>query len=49
MTDVHRAGDLELEQDLQYQQRSWEFERIGWIAMSLIASAALEHVWASVP
>jgi hypothetical protein len=41
MPDVHRVGDLELEQDVQYQQRSWAFERIGWIAMSLIAIAAL--------
>jgi protein-L-isoaspartate(D-aspartate) O-methyltransferase len=41
MPDVHRVGDLELEQDMQYQQRSWAFERVGWIAMSLIAIAAL--------
>ena len=41
MTEVHRVGDLELEQDLQYQQRSWMVERVGWIAMSLITIAAL--------
>ena len=41
MTEVHRVGDLELEQDLQYQQQSWTVERVGWVAMSLIAIAAL--------
>lgn len=41
MTDKGKVGDLELEQDLQYQQQSWVFQRIGWAAMSLIALAAL--------
>ncbi|MBK5647525.1 MAG: hypothetical protein I4N51_10885 [Acinetobacter sp.] len=40
MTNTDRVGDLELEQDLQYQQRSWVFQRIGWAAMSVIALAA---------
>ncbi len=41
MTNIQRVGDLEIEQDLQYQQRAWTVERIGWIAMFLIASSAL--------
>lgn len=41
MTNMHPGGDLELEQDLQYQERAWAFERISWAAMSLIAIAAL--------
>ncbi len=41
MANVNKVGDLELEQDLQHQQRTWTFERTGWILMSLIAIAAL--------
>jgi hypothetical protein len=39
--DVHRVGDLELDQDLQYQQRAWIFQRIGWGAIALTTIAAL--------
>lgn len=41
MADIKRVGDLEIGQDLQYQQRSWTVERIGWITMFLITIAAL--------
>jgi hypothetical protein len=36
-----RVNDLEVEQDLDFQQRMWAFERAGWIVMLLVISAAL--------
>jgi hypothetical protein len=36
-----RVGDLELDQDLIYQNREWRVERIGWIILALLVLAAL--------
>jgi hypothetical protein len=36
-----RVGDLELDQDLTYQQREWRAERISWIVATLLLLAAL--------
>ena len=39
-----RVGDLEIDMDLEFQQRDWRFERFGWAAMFLVAAAALTGV-----
>ena len=36
-----RIGDLEVHQDLQHERREWRIERAAWIAMLLLALAAL--------
>src|SRR5215207_519621 len=36
-----QVGDLELDQDLTYQQREWRVERISWIVWLLLIVAAL--------
>jgi hypothetical protein len=41
MPAIIRVGDLEVDQDLEFQQRSWTVQRIGWIVMPLIVLAAL--------
>lgn len=38
---TNRVGDLELDQDLTYQQREWRIERISWIVWALLVLAAL--------
>jgi hypothetical protein len=44
-----RAGDLEVEQDLDFQQRTWALERAGWIVMLLIIAAALAGFFGGGP
>lgn len=41
MAELHRVGDLEIGQDLDYQKRAWTFERVGWIVMGLTAIMGL--------
>lgn len=40
MSDIQRIGDLELNQDLDFQRRSWKVQRIGWALMALVVVAA---------
>jgi hypothetical protein len=41
MAEITRVGDLEIDQDLDFQHRSWMVQRVGWIVMPLIVLAAL--------
>jgi hypothetical protein len=41
MADVKRVGDLEIAEDLPYQQRLWAFQRVSWVVMALIAMGSL--------
>lgn len=41
MGDLHRIGDLEIDQDLDFQRRIWSFQRTGWVVMGVAALAAL--------
>jgi len=38
---LHRLGDLEVSQDLDFEHRSWRVQRIGWVLFSLVLLAAL--------
>ncbi len=49
MTEVRRVGDLELAQDLDYQRRLGTAQRAGWVAMLLLALAALLGLLGSGP
>jgi len=44
-----RIDDLELNQDLDLQRKTWTVQRIGWGGMALIVSAALAGVFGSGP
>ncbi len=41
MSELQRIGDLEIEQDLGYQQREWRVQKFGWAVMALVIMAAL--------
>jgi hypothetical protein len=41
MGDVTRVSDLDIDQDLSFQQRDWQAQRIGWGAMLLVVVAGL--------
>ena len=41
MEERPHSGDLELEEDLDFERRSWIIERIGWAVMVAVAFAAL--------
>ncbi len=44
-----RIGDLEINQDLDVQRRTWTLQRIGWAGMALIVLAALAGVFGDGP
>lgn len=37
---LHRYGDLEINQDLAFEKRTWVFERTGWALMAIVIVAA---------
>jgi hypothetical protein len=41
MAQRNFVGDLEIVQDLNYQRREWRAQRIAWLIMAMIISAAL--------
>lgn len=49
MTTVPHHGDLEIDQDIAFQQREWRAQRVGRIAMLAIILAALAGVFGAGP
>jgi hypothetical protein len=49
MSTLPRVGDLELDQDLKFQRRSWRVQRIGWIIMAIILAAAFLGLFGTGP
>ena len=49
MGNQKRVGDLEIDQDLEFQERDWAAERIGWTAMLLVLLVALLGVFGAGP
>lgn len=45
MANLKRVGDLEIDQDLDYQQRAWIIQRIGWLVIALVTFAGLLGVF----
>jgi hypothetical protein len=41
MAGIQRVGLLEIDQDLDFQQKEWRLQRIGWVVMALLIVAAL--------
>lgn len=46
---MDRVGDLEIDQDLTFQRRSWIVQRTGWTVMALLLVAAMLGVLGSGP
>ncbi len=44
-----RTDDLDVAQDLVFQQRSWVFQKVGWAVMGLLALAGLAGVFGGGP
>lgn len=40
MCIVTRVGDLEIDQDLAYQERDWKAERVGWVVLLAVVLVA---------
>ena len=41
MPETEHVGSIEIEQDLDFQQKSWTVQRVSWIIMLLIAVSGL--------
>lgn len=41
MPDLKRVGNIEIAEDMDFQQKEWLWVRVGWIAMLLVALAGL--------
>ncbi len=41
MSSIHRVDGLEIDQDLDFQRRTWRAQRAGWTVMVILALAAL--------
>ncbi len=40
MEQIPRVGDLDIEQDLDFERRQWHVQRVGWVVFLLILLAA---------
>ncbi len=49
MASLQRVGDLELPQDMAFQEREWIAQRIGWTAMLVISIVALTGLLGAGP
>lgn len=49
MGDIHRVGDLQIGEDLDFQRLSWTVERIGWVVGTLLLLAAVVGLFGSGP
>jgi hypothetical protein len=49
MSDTKDVGDLEIEQDLQFQRRDWRAQRVGWIVMLLLILGTLAGAFGRGP
>ena len=49
MTEPHRVGDLEIEEDLKFQEKEWKIQRAGWVVMLLILVLGLAGIFSTGP
>ncbi len=49
MSSVRRVGDLEVDQDLDFQRRQWRVQRIAWVTMAAIVLVALLGLFGTGP
>ena len=46
---MNRVGDLEIDQDMAFQERGWRLQRAAWVAMLLVIVAALLGLFGTGP
>lgn len=49
MSDIQRIGDLEIDQDLDFQRREWRVQRVLWAATALLLVLALLGLFGTGP
>jgi hypothetical protein len=49
MSELKRVGDLEITQDLDFQQKEWKVERIGWVIIALFILAGFIGLFGQGP
>lgn len=49
MSTLGRVGDLEIDQDLEFQRRSWAVQRVGRVVVGLLVLAALLGLFGAGP
>jgi hypothetical protein len=49
MAPPHRVGELEIAEDIRFQEREWKVERIGWVLLALIVLLALAGLFGTGP
>jgi hypothetical protein len=46
---MQRIGDIELDQDLDFEERQWRIQRMGWAVMALLVVVALLGLFGTGP
>lgn len=46
---MERVGDLEIDEDIGFQEREWTAERIGWVALFVVVALALLGLFGNGP
>lgn len=49
MEPIRRVGELEIEEDLDFQRRMWRLQQIGWALLVLVVVAALLGLFGKGP
>lgn len=49
MPGIHRVGDLEIAEDLPFQERMWRLQRVGWLVFALIVAATALGLFGAGP
>src|SRR5688572_20481984 len=49
MPEPERVGTLEVHQDMEFQQREWRVQKLGWILMFLFIAAAVAGAFGAGP
>lgn len=46
---MERIGDLEIDEDLAFQEREWNAERLGWVGLFVVVAVALLGLFGNGP
>ena len=49
MSELKRVGEIEVNQDLDFQRAEWRFQRLAWVALALVAVASILGVFGGGP
>jgi len=49
VSEIEKVGNLEIDQDMDFQHKEWSVERWGWIIMALLAIAGLLGLFGQGP